>query len=479
MHTRARIHAGILAATMTCLGTVPGCSRNLATGERQLNIISRTQEISLGQEAAREIAASQGLYDEAALQRYVESVGMKLAKVSERPDLPWSFKVVDDAAINAFALPGGPIFVTRGLLAHLENEAQLAIVLGHEIGHVTAEHALNQLSKAQLAGLGLGLGSLISEQLAGLGAAGTELLLLKFGRDDERQSDELALRYASRAGYDVRAAPEVFELLQRASAANTEGRLPGWLATHPDPEERLERVRERLQAMGPAELTDGVLAEERLLGALDGMLYGEDPREGVVRGNRFIHPALSFRVDFPAGFRIANGKQQVVAQDPDGERALGLTLAEGANEAAALRHFFRESGATQASEFTRVGEATVARFHAPGESGSGAVGGWVAFVRAGDAMFRLLMVAPAQTAAAQGPLFRDTLASFQRLPPGSIPDVSPQRIEVEKLRAPQSIRALQATYPAVSVDELARLNQLSPESVVCAGCLVKVVTGAS
>src|SRR5215213_5872364 len=183
------------------------CSVNPATGKEQLALYNEAEEIELGRQADEEIVASVGLYDDPGLQAYVEEIGQKLAARSERPNLPWSFKVVDDAAVNAFALPGGYVYVTRGLLSHMGSEAELCGVIGHEIGHVTARHGVNQASKQMLALLGLGLASLLDDdvaQWAGAASAGLGLLFLKFGRDDERQADDLGLRYMSRAGYDPR-----------------------------------------------------------------------------------------------------------------------------------------------------------------------------------------------------------------------------------------------------------------------------------
>src|SRR5690606_26348731 len=207
---------GSCGATVAAVLLAGACSVNPATGERQLSLISEQQEIAIGGEAAGQVAQQIGLVEHEALQRYVEDVGRRLAAVSERPDLPWQFRVVDDPTPNAFALPGGYIFVTRGLATLLTTEAQLAAVLGHEIGHVTARHSVAQMSRAQLAQLGLGLGMVLSPDIAQLGdllGSGLQLLFLKYGRDDERQSDELGFRYMLETGYDVEQVDDVFRAL--------------------------------------------------------------------------------------------------------------------------------------------------------------------------------------------------------------------------------------------------------------------------
>src|SRR5690606_29392753 len=200
----ARMRA--IAAGSIASALLGACSVNPVTGERELSLISEQQEIAMGAEAAGQVAQQIGLVEDGALQQYVAAAGQRLAAVSERPDLPWQFGVVDDPTPNAFALPGGYIFVTRGLMGLLTSEAQLAAVLGHEIGHVTARHYVAQMSRAQLAQLGLGLGMILSPEVAQLGdllGSGVQLLFLKYGRDVERQSDELGFRYMLDVGYDV------------------------------------------------------------------------------------------------------------------------------------------------------------------------------------------------------------------------------------------------------------------------------------
>src|SRR5256885_15956396 len=185
----ALVAAGLLVA---------GCARSPATGKNELMLVSESQEIQMGQQADSGVIASIGLYPDQALQSYVMDLGKKLAATSERPNLPWTFRVVDDPAVNAFAIPGGFVYVTRGILAHMTNEAELATVMGHEIGHVTARHTAHEMSKQELAQLGLAVGSMASAQVAqyaGLAGQALQVLFLKFSRDDENQADALGVRY--------------------------------------------------------------------------------------------------------------------------------------------------------------------------------------------------------------------------------------------------------------------------------------------
>ena len=211
----------LVLAVAASFAVVTSCAVNPATGQREFSLVSEGQEIAMGREADPQIVAQLGLYPDSAVQRYVSDLGLRLAAQSERPDLPWTFRVLDDPTVNAFALPGGFIYITRGILTHLESEAQLVGVLGHEIGHVTARHSASQMSRAQLAQIGLVAGMVFSETVrdyAGVASQSLGLLFLKFGRDDESQADELGIRYMTRVGYDPRELAGVMTMLSRTSS---------------------------------------------------------------------------------------------------------------------------------------------------------------------------------------------------------------------------------------------------------------------
>src|SRR5258708_14553360 len=215
-----------------------GCAVNPATGSRQLMLVSESQEISMGRDYDKEVVASIGLYSDSALQAWIQQFGARLAATSERPNLPWSFRVVDDPVVNAFALPGGFIYVTRGILGHLNSEAELAGVVGHEIGHVTARHSASQMTKQQLAPAGLVVGSIASPDLgrsAGLASQALGVLFLTDSRDNARQADDLSLRYMRGGNYDPPEMPPVFQMLARVGPAQSGARVPALLAPPPRP----------------------------------------------------------------------------------------------------------------------------------------------------------------------------------------------------------------------------------------------------
>src|SRR5678816_3876036 len=302
---------------LVALVAVFACATNPATGKRQFNLMSEAQEISAGQEADAQVKKEMGLYNDPNLQEYVSTIGLKLAQLSERPNLPWHYTVVDAPAINAFALPGGYIYITRGILPFLNDEAQLAGVLGHETGHVTARHAAQQYTRAVGGTVGLvALGIFVpgARPFGQLAEQGLGVLFLKYGRGDELQADQLGARYAARGNWDPAAVPEMLTTLGRLDEASGQRRgVPNWLETHPEPLARVKEIQPTIQQLS-AGRTDLVRNADAMLRAVDGIIYGENPDQGIVRGVSFIHPPLRFRIDFPNGWDVQNSPEQVVAK---------------------------------------------------------------------------------------------------------------------------------------------------------------------
>jgi predicted Zn-dependent protease len=325
-----------LIALALLVVTVTGCSVNPVTGKRQLNFYSEEDEISMGAEADPAIKAQYGELDDPDIQNYVKEIGARMVPVSHRPDLEFHFTVLDDPIVNAFALPGGYCYVTRGILAYLNSEAALAGVMGHEVGHVTAQHGVTKMSTQGLAGLGLAVGSAVAQDIPYLSdIAGTAagLLFLKYGRDDERQSDELGVEYATAIGYDTREMAEFFYTLDRLSPDN--GGLPGWMSTHPDPGERWVTVRglteqEWQTTQGPYEV-----GRDRYLDMIDGLMFGTNPREGFFSGSFFHHPDLAFRMPVPEGWQGQNTRAAVGIFEPEQKAVLILGAAQQGDSAQA------------------------------------------------------------------------------------------------------------------------------------------------
>src|SRR3989441_6401694 len=323
----------ILSLLVVCVAAaVTDCARNPVTGRREIVLVSESQEIAMGQQSDPQVREEYGTVDNAALQAYVQAMGRKLVAVSHRPNLEWHFTVVDSSVVNAFAIPGGDVYLTRGILAYLGSEAELAGVMGHEIGHVTARHSVRQITRQQLAQLGLGVGSALSPTFGQLGTAaqsGFGLLFLRFSRDDEREADRLGVEYAARTACDPRQVSNFFDVLGRLSTANDRETIPGWLSTHPDPPERVQTTRmladEWIRRLGLTE-ERMIVNRDQLLRAIDSIVFGNDPREGFAEGNRFYHPKLEFQVDFPSQWRVDNTRDAVVAIGPQQAAQLQLTV---------------------------------------------------------------------------------------------------------------------------------------------------------
>jgi len=433
----------------------------------------------MGRDAARDVATSIGVVDAPELTAYVSGVGKRLAATSERPDLPWTFQIVDDPSVNAFALPGGFIYVTRGILANFESEAELAGVLGHEIGHVTARHSVSQVSRQQLQQIGLGIGMILSSDVRRYGdvlSAGLGVLDLKYSRGDETQADELGVRYMSRSGYDVDAMVGVFKMLEALPSGG--GKVPEWQLTHPYPENREAHIRDVIAAAGGA--AGGRDGRDAYLDHVGGLVYGENPREGYFKGSRFYHPQLAFEVDFPEGWKGQNTPTAVAAVSTDQQAMVILQPADSATDpASALRTFLAgqgiQGGTVREEEVQGIPRAR-ALFSA--QTSDGDVSGEVLFLRHNGVVYRLIGLAPAGRWTSYANDVASTLSSFAPVRDPAILGVEPNRIEVVTVPTRMTVAAFQQRYPSViPLDELARINRLAPDATVPARARLKRVVG--
>ena len=470
-------------ASLTLAALLAACATNPVTGKSEISLISQDQEIQMGQQGAQQVAQEIGLVNNQALQNYVQQVGSAIAAKSERPNLPWTFRVVEDPTPNAFALPGGFIFVTRGLLDLMNNEAELASVLGHEIGHVTAKHSVHQMSQQQLAQLGLGIGAILSPTVAQFGelaSQGLGLLFLKYGRDDERQADDLGFRYAFSQGYDVREMDDVFRSLQRLGEASKQSPLPTWLSTHPGEAERIQTIDAKLAQLQPGQLSGLRTGEREFMQRIDGLVYGSNPRNGFFQNATFFHPDLRFQITLPSGWQGQNLTQAVVAMSQQQDAIIQLTLAQGGSPEAAARAFLGQQGiqAGQASAQTVNGIPAVASsFQAQTEQG--VIQGLAAFFTYNGRTFQVLGYAPAQRFAAYADVFRSSLGTFAPVTDARILNVQPNTIDVVTLSQPMTLSQFAQRYPStLPIAELALVNQVEdPNAQLAAGTQLKQVAG--
>jgi predicted Zn-dependent protease len=452
---------------------------NPVTGEREFSLVSEGQEIQMGQSADGDIARSLGVYPDSALQRYVSELGLGMARASERPALPWTVRVIDDPVINAFALPGGFVYVTRGIMAHFTSEAELAGVLGHEIGHVTARHSAQQITRSQIAQIGLGVGTILRPDLQGVASvagAGLGLLFLRYGRDAERQADDLGLRYMTGLGYDPREMAATFEMLYNASGGEEGQRIPGWLSTHPDPLERRDRILARVDS---GAVRGDRVERESYLNRLRGMVFGSNPREGFFRENLFHHPDLAFRMTFPAGWATSNGKDAVQAMSPQEDAALILTLAEGTSARAAAATFAGGDGILAGQLRTaQLGGLPAVLLDFTARTQNAVLAGTAAFVEHGGAVYRVLGYAVESAWRAREGQLRAAVESFRRETEARILAVQPNRIELVRTEQAMTLEAFHQRWPSViPVEEVGTINRFRTGETIPARTLMKRVVG--
>jgi predicted Zn-dependent protease len=460
-----------------------GCAVNLATGERHLNLIGESREIAMGQEADTQVIATYGLYPDAALQRYVQELGAKLAKTSERPALPWTFRVVDDAAVNAFALPGGFIYVTRGLMTYVENEAELSGVVAHEIGHVTAQHSVNSMSSQELTQLGITAGMMIKPGLQRYGQilnAGLGLLYLKYSRDDESQADRLGFRYMVRAGNDPRQMIGVFDMLNRLSQSSSGGRLPEWLETHPNPENRSENFQKEIDTLKlNLNLNSLSVNQDSYLTRINGAVFGQNPRDGFFLDNHFYQPDFEFEFEFPPGWQTVNQKEAVAAVNSNQDAVMQITLAQGTSREKAANQFFAQQGLQ--SERQETGNlnglpAISAIFRAQTEQG--VLQGKATFVDYKGYTYLLLGYTTEQLWSTYQSIIVGSMGSFRRLTDSKIIQMQPMHLKIITVRKSSTLAELakQENSP-VQIETLAIINQTESNASFKVGDRVKIVIG--
>ena len=481
MNRSARVRG---AMGLALVASLAGCATNPATGEREISLIGEGQEVAMGQEADPQIIASMGLYEDEAIQQYVNQIGQRLAAASERPDLPWTFRVIDDPTINAFAVPGGFIYITRGILAHMNSEAELAGVLGHEIGHVTARHSVSQMSKAQLAQLGLGLGMIFAPEIAAFGdlaGAGLQLLFLKYGRDDENEADELGVRYMRRTNYEPTELAEVMLMLERSSQMQEEsGRVPEWLSSHPSPPNRVANILAEVRNTQAEASGSGaaLVRRDEFIRRLDNMVYGVDPREGFFEGTTFLHPQLRFRFDFPSDWQTVNQKQAVQGVSGNQDAAISITLAQG-TPAQAMQEFASDQNVqTRGSRQQSINglPAVTSEFAVATEQGT--LRGLVAFVSHGNNTYRVLGYTPESRWGNYSSAISRSLGSFARLTDQAALSAQPERLDVVQVSSGMTLSTFLQRYPSTEEPEIvALINHLDGDARLNGGAVYKRVVG--
>lgn len=468
----------VVAAAVTV-----ACATNPATGRRQLMLMSEAEEIALGKQADAEIRQQMGLYQDNAWQQYVNQVGQRLARASHRPNLPWTFAVVDQQAVNAFALPGGYIYLTRGILPFLRDEAEMAAVLGHEVGHVDARHSASAYSKQVLAGGGLAVTGILfpeTQPLTGLAGVGLSLVFLKHSREAELESDQLGVQYTAQSGWDPQGMPGLLTTLQRLDNAsgNTRG-VPNWAATHPLPADRVARVQEAVAAAkSPRTMTRN---EDQFDQRLDGLVFGDSREQGFVRGSDFLHPVLRFGVRFPQGWEVMNSPQQVLARRDENSNAvivLQLAPRAGGSIETAARSTMAEAGFRLIDgDAGRVNglDAFVGVYQgASEETANMAV--QAAHIRMGNNTYVLAGITTTNAFNSARGVFQSAIQSFRPLSAAEAERLQPDRVEFYTARSGDTWESIAGrTNGGVRPSTLAIMNGSDPATPPRAGSRIRIV----
>ena len=460
-----------------------------ATGDRRYLGFTWQQETEIGKQASKEVTALFGVYRDPKVARYVIEVGNRVLETSHlrRPGIdeqirktPVTFGVLDSPVINAMALPGGYIYVTRGMLAHLNNEDQLATVLAHEIGHVAARHAARQAWQQQIgqglllggALLGQGLG-LPAQDILNLGGMATQLIFLRYSREDELEADKLGAEYSSAAGYDPREAIGLFQTLNRIQEKEGQG-MPSFLATHPNPGDRIQRIRE---LTGPSR-DKRPLADSRYLNAIERLVLGEDPRQGFVEGNVFYHPDLRFRFPVPRGFKVINQPTQVMMVESQNRAVLGFTSSADKSPESAAARFLNQPGLRVIERGPMRSDgfpAFVVVADAQKQNGQ-VVRVMAYFIEYRGSVYHFVGYTAPQAFAVFRSLFLQSMQGFGEVRDSRILNREPVRLDLQSVSRPAPFRDLiPRSLPApFTPEDVAILNQVELNQEVGTGRILKI-----
>ncbi len=341
LSTRTLLVAVCLGAVLVACGTPVV---NPVTGRAERTVMDEAAEIAEGRKGHEQVLREYSVYANPKLQAYVNDVGQKLARQSHRANLTWTFTLLDSPEVNAFALPGGYVYITRGILAYLDSEAEMAGVIGHEIGHVTARHGAQRATRQQTAGIGVLAATVLGAVLESRGFAGAADaagqasqaaaagFIASYSRDQESQADQLGAEYLSRNQYNPRNMVDVIAVLKNqerfaADAAKAEGKPPpsgaNWLSSHPSNDKRLADI-EQVAAAYAGRYGDD--ARQRFQQAIAGMVYGDSREQGVVRGANFYHEDLGIALTAPSGWRVQNSPEAITVVNGQGDAGLIVRL---------------------------------------------------------------------------------------------------------------------------------------------------------
>lgn len=464
------------------------CAVNPVTGKRQLMLMSESQEVAMGVQYDPQVIATFGEYCDSDLQSFIQTKGTEMGLISHRPNLEYHVKILDSPVVNAFAIPGGYIYFTRGILAQFNNEAEVMGVLGHEMGHIAARHSVSQQTK-QTMGTLLLIGGMIASkefaQYAEYAMQGMQLLYLKFSRDDERQADALGVEYSSKISYDARKMADFFQVLNKMSMAEEQGGVPTFLSTHPDPGDRYNYVKkDAIRWQDSLKLSPWKVNADNYLQMINGIVYGEDPRQGYVEGNIFYHPELKFKFSFPSGWQFENLPVQVNMAPENGKALMVFTIAPYKNLQTAADSTLLQLGLTlQNSEKKTVNGmpaiATISKQVSQDQSTGQQLTNMVlsCFIDYNSTYYVFHGVTAEADFNTYKNIFESNMVTFNKLTDPSKINVKPKRILVKKVERAGTLNDAFTSFGVQKkqYDELALLNNMELTDKVQVGKLIKII----
>ena len=461
---------------------ITSCAVDPVSGKRQIMLMSESDEIQLGHRADRKVVWGYGIYDDPGLAAYCNRMFQQMARLSHRPNLDYRFTILDSPVVNAFSAPGGYVYFTRGILAYLNSEAELATVLGHELGHITARHSAERYTRAELAKLGLDPGLFFPKALAeysGTGRLASQLLFLRFSRENEREADNLGVEYATRSAYDASKLAAFFETLEKMESNSNKSGLPDWFSTHPDPEDRQETVRRKaVEWRNKLGLTDLKVNRNIYVQQLDGLVFGENPREGFVKNNVFYHPELAFQFPVPSRWRLLNIHSMVRMVNERRNAAIVFTITQMGSPREAALSFARSTGVTvMDSSGRQVNGLPAHRLLSRIRAQQGTLSLLSFFIQKEGLTYVFHGITPEKTFSTYKPEFSAVMNGFSALAEPDKISIRPARIRVRSAPATGKLRnvLISLGVSRYSLAKLAVLNGKNLNDTITAGTLIKVV----
>ena len=424
-----------------------GCAMNPVTGKKELMLISQSQEIQLGKNTDTGLRMQYGIYNDRRLNAYIAQLGQRMVPHTHRPQLKYHFAVLDMAVPNAFAAPGGYIYVTRGILAMINSEAELNTIIGHELGHVNARHTASRLSKAMLLNLGMGIASQVSKdfkKIAPYAQIATQLLFLKYSRTDEYEADSLGINYTRKVGYSPSSMINFFQSLQHLKTRMGGSSVPNFLSTHPLTERRIQKVREQVKP-GDARLRTN---RNNFMAKINGLVYGKDPRQGYVMNNAFYHPVMRFWFQIPSKWHVQNTPQMVLLSSPNKNAVIILKAEKSqinvqnyiANQMSSLSNITILSRGFRKINYLNAYHTIFNTTTQTNDKQTTQNTVWLSSIRKGNWIYSFYSLTPASAFSSWQNQFARTIGSFRALTDPKHLNRRPLRIYIRRITRNQTLR---------------------------------------